>query len=100
MRHRKPQPLNPETLRPLNYTWFDVVREVFPGATDDECDGLLWEHTGFPSFWKGEPIHCALEQLREFKVRVDAIGYNAARQEADDEMMRQLHECQQKYGLQ
>ena len=29
----------------------DVIREVWPKATDDECDFLLWEFTGWPSFW-------------------------------------------------
>lgn len=49
-------------------TWRDVVRDVFPDVSDEECDGLLWEHTGFPCFWNvkdGEtPADCARTQLR------------------------------------
>jgi hypothetical protein len=30
---------------------FDVVREFFPDASDDDCGYLLWNHTGYPSFW-------------------------------------------------
>lgn len=35
----------------------DIVREFFPDATVEEADGILWEYTGFPSFWTtGDPV--------------------------------------------
>ena len=29
-------------------TWHDVARKVFPQATDDECERLLWSCSPFP----------------------------------------------------
>jgi len=55
-------------------TWADVVREYFPGATADEVDFILWEKTGFPSFWNigidgSTPEQCLRRQLQELKDR-------------------------------
>ncbi len=51
-------------------TWADLARSVaWEFGIDlsfDEADYVLWEHTGFPSFWRGDPRECATEQLREF----------------------------------
>ncbi len=53
-------------------TWNDLVREVFPDATDDEAGFILFEFTGFPSFWRipedgATPRECCLKQLRHLK---------------------------------
>lgn len=32
-------------------TFGEVVREYFPGASDDYVDFILWEKTGYPGFW-------------------------------------------------
>ncbi len=48
--------------------WLDVVRQVFPKASDKILDGLLWECTGFPDFYYGDDaIVWFLKQLEEFK---------------------------------
>lgn len=32
-------------------TFAGIVREVYPGANDKLVNYILWEHTGYPSFW-------------------------------------------------
>lgn len=29
-------------------TWMDLAREVFPDATEEYLDFVLWNHTAFP----------------------------------------------------
>lgn len=58
----------------MSERWLDIVREVFPEATDDEAGYLLWNETGFPSFWSipedgVTPEECCRTQLRRFKER-------------------------------
>ena len=45
--------------------WREGV-EVLP--TDREALDILWNHTGFPSFFLGEPIACVELQLTEMYV--------------------------------
>ena len=45
-------------------TWFDLVHEVFPDASKEEADFLLWERTAFPF---APPGHIS-KQLRAYKV--------------------------------
>lgn len=63
MRVRRRPPVND----PL--VWTDLVREVGKEfgreVTDDEAGMVLWEYTGFPSFWDGNPVDCCTQQLRE-----------------------------------
>ncbi len=33
-------------------TYLDLARKYFPKATDEELNHILWEYTGFPSFYK------------------------------------------------
>jgi len=56
-------------------TWNDLVREVFPDATDEQADYILWEHTGFPGFWNipnegNTPEECCRQQLYNLRERV------------------------------
>lgn len=55
-------------------SWLDLVREYFPQATDAEADMLLWEHTGYPDFWQGDPVECCRRQLAELRDSVAANG--------------------------
>ena len=32
----------------MGATWHDLARRVYPQATDDECERLLWECSPFP----------------------------------------------------
>lgn len=63
----------------------EVVREYFPDASDEEIDWIVWEQTGFPSFWNipkdgNTPEECFRKQLREFalaslgKIKHDRTG--------------------------
>jgi len=54
----------------------DIVREYFPDATDDECEFILWEKTGYPCFWNipedgSTPEECFRHQLGRFKLARD-----------------------------
>ena len=51
---------------------YEVVREYFPDATDEECERIIWEKTGWPSFWNipkdGQTAEeCFRKQLGDFK---------------------------------
>ncbi len=35
-------------------TGLELTREIFPDLDDDALDYILWEHTGFPSFFPKE----------------------------------------------
>ena len=49
-------------------TFRDLARRVYPDASDEECDYLLWERTGFPAFWRtGNPTRDIAHSLRGFK---------------------------------
>ena len=51
-------------------TFRDLVRRVAaefgesPSTT--EIAHILWEHTGFPGFWDGDPETCCEAQVRAF----------------------------------
>ena len=52
-------------------TWHDLVRSVawehgIEWVSPWDADYILWEHTGFPSFWRGNPVDSCIEQLQEF----------------------------------
>ena len=53
-------------------TFKDLVREVadqyghVPPLSDEECMYILWEWTGFPGFFHGDPETCCREQLHEY----------------------------------
>lgn len=53
-----------EKLNPL-----DVAREIFPDMGDDELDYMLWEYTGYPSFFNSkEPVSVQIRrQLQRAK---------------------------------
>jgi len=49
-------------------TFYDLVRrEVDPALTDAQADYILWEHTGFPSFFDGDPEETLIRQLQEYR---------------------------------
>lgn len=56
-------------------TTHDVVRMVYPGASDEECGHLLWNSTGYPSFWRtGNPRRDILNSLRALR-RAERRGH-------------------------
>jgi hypothetical protein len=68
----------------MSRTWLDLVREVFPDATDEEAGTLLWEQTGFPSFWNiprdgATPEECCRTQLERFKTLLAEEGESDGR---------------------
>lgn len=59
-------------------SWTDVVNSVAwefgQNLTDDDATALLFEHTGFPAFWVGDPVLCAEGQLRRlFSYRLEGF---------------------------
>jgi hypothetical protein len=60
-------------------TWTELVREYFPDVSDKEADYILWNHTGFPSFWNiphdgDTPEACCRKQLVKLKEHLDSHG--------------------------
>lgn len=45
-----------------------VAREYGFDIDRDEANEVLWEYTGYPSFWDGNPVECVDRQLTEFFV--------------------------------
>lgn len=45
----------------------EIVKEYFPGISDEEALSILWNHTGFPGFWAGDPETCLRDQLAQLK---------------------------------
>lgn len=54
----------------MSGTWVDLVHKVAKEhgqrVSEAEADHILWEHTGFPSFWEGDPRSHFTAQLHEF----------------------------------
>lgn len=55
--------------------WIQLVKSYFPDITDDQADFILWEYTGFPSFWHltkeyPTPISRCRKQLRQLKYNI------------------------------
>ena len=50
-------------------TWIELVREYFPNVSEDKAEYILWNETGFPSFWRGDPEQSCREQLEDFRKR-------------------------------
>lgn len=48
-------------------SFVDLVREYFPGVTDEQAMDILWNYTGFPGFWDGDPARVCREQLAHLK---------------------------------
>lgn len=51
-------------------TALDIAREYLPEMSDDDLNYVIWNHTGFPSFWRPEdgktPEECFRTQLKRF----------------------------------
>ena len=55
------------TDQPQGATWADLVREFFPDADDRTVEAILWEKTGYPSFFAGDPETVCRAQLTLYK---------------------------------
>lgn len=46
---------------------YKIAREVFPSSWGDgEIGHAIWNYSGFPHFWDGNPEVCLREQLQEY----------------------------------
>jgi len=57
-------------------TPIEIAREYFPDKDDEYLDWIIWERTGFPSFWRiptdgATPEECFRKQLQAFKTEVE-----------------------------
>lgn len=63
----------------VNKTVGSVVKEYFPGASEDLIEFIVWEKTGFPSFWltkdEEDAEGCFRRQLQEFSDELNARAY-------------------------
>jgi len=48
-------------------TVYDVANQFFPGANICVLRDILWNYTGYPQFWVGDPETCLRRQLKEAK---------------------------------
>lgn len=51
---------------------YDIVKEYWPEATDEFCEFIIWEKTGYPHFWDipedgATPVECFRKQVAEAK---------------------------------
>lgn len=44
-----------------------IARAVFPDYDDETLMVFIWEWTGFPMFWDGDPSTCLLKQLERLR---------------------------------
>lgn len=56
----------------------EIAREIFPNASDEFIEYVIWEETGFPEFWNipkdgNTPEECFRKQLIDAKERRKAI---------------------------
>jgi hypothetical protein len=66
--------------QPSSGTFIATVKEFFPDASDDEAMGILWNYTGYPNFWTGEPKASLREQLQHLK----DVGFEQVDRELDE----------------
>ncbi len=45
----------------------EITREYFPKLTEDGLGYILWNRTGWPSFFAGDPEACLRGQLAEYR---------------------------------
>jgi len=45
----------------------DIAREILPELSQEQLWNILWNETGLPSFWHGEPATCLRQQLEDYK---------------------------------
>ena len=50
----------------------EIARTIFPDKSDEALEYIIWEHTGFPGFWRipedgKTPDECFVKQLNDFK---------------------------------
>jgi hypothetical protein len=55
----------------------DIAREYFPDYDDCGLDYVIWEHTGYPSFWHGDDIEAEFRsQLEFYKYTIECPACN------------------------
>jgi hypothetical protein len=65
-------------------TTAQIVREYFPDADEDEIDNILWNYTGFPTFFDGSGT--VEEQLREQLQHLKDVGFEQVEAEQENAM--------------
>jgi len=53
-------------------TNYDIIKEYFPEATEEFAEFVIWEKTGYPSFWNiptdgSTPEECFRKQVADFR---------------------------------
>lgn len=60
-------------------TAIDIARDVFPEASIEELDHIIWERTGFPCFWSlrdGQSVeNKIMEQLIDYRMALSIIPH-------------------------
>ena len=78
----------------------NIVREYFPKCDLEYADYILWNKTGWPSFWHGDPETCLREQLLKYSKAVKQnkdVCYGCGKIKAKDDMnCGMCFKCQKK----
>jgi hypothetical protein len=67
-----------EAMEEKSWTLIDVIREYIPNVTEMEAEFIVWEKTGYPSFWDiptdGQtPEECFRKQVQEYAKGREAV---------------------------
>ena len=62
----------------VKVTALEIAKEYFPYETDEILDFIIWEKTGYPSFWNipgdgATPEECFRKQLRRAALDTDGV---------------------------
>jgi hypothetical protein len=52
-----------------------IAREYFPDAEDDWLESVVWNETGWPCFWRGDPQDSLRLQLAIVKAREEFLEF-------------------------
>ncbi len=56
-------------------TALDLAKEIFSDSSKEELNLIIWNMTGYPSFFKGDPIIEFERQLKEAKALIAWATY-------------------------
>lgn len=45
----------------------ELTERLLPELSSDDRNSVLWEYTGWPGFFNGDPVTCLVDQLLAFR---------------------------------
>jgi hypothetical protein len=77
----------------------EIAKEYFPYASPEVLDHIIWNHTGYPSFWNipkdgNTPHQCFRKQLQSV---ADQISGGKTMNDLDRECMERMRRGMEEY---